>query len=212
MYLKQSGDTFRFPVLPEKISVSYGSKNDNIRVCGIGEVTIIQDSDAATIQFESFFPKTYFSGCNYRNIPNPKEAVETILEMMCNKTPVRFTKTGKPKISMYMTIESFNHYEIGGDVGTIYYSIKLKEYREVSIRQIQVNVSTQKATIGAPVARTDPTPAAKTYTVVSGDCLWNIAKKFYGNGTQYTAIYEANKGVIGGNPNKIFPGQVFTIP
>lgn len=44
------------------------------------------------------------------------------------------------------------------------------------------------------------------------DCLWNIAKKFYGKGSDYTKIYNANKGTIGKNPNLIYPGQVFTIP
>ena len=50
-----------------------------------------------------------------------------------------------------------------------------------------------------------------TYTVKAGDCLWNIAKKFYGNGAQYTKIYNANKNIIK-NPNLIYPGQVLTIP
>lgn len=58
----------------------------------------------------------------------------------------------------------------------------------------------------------DNTVKPKTYTVKSGDCLWNIAKKFYGNGALYTKIYNANKSVIGGNPNLIYPGQVYTIP
>lgn len=49
------------------------------------------------------------------------------------------------------------------------------------------------------------------YTVVKGDCLWNIAKKFYGDGTKYTVIYDANKGIIK-NPSLIYPGQVLTIP
>ena len=53
---------------------------------------------------------------------------------------------------------------------------------------------------------------SKTYTVKKGDCLWNIAKKFYGSGAKYTVIYNANKGVIGSNPNLIYPGQVYTIP
>lgn len=51
-----------------------------------------------------------------------------------------------------------------------------------------------------------------TYTVKRGDCLWNIARSFYGNGALYTKIYEANRGVIGNNPNLIYPGQVFIIP
>ena len=52
----------------------------------------------------------------------------------------------------------------------------------------------------------------KAYTIKKGDCLWNIAKKFYGKGAKYTVIYNANKKVIGGNPNLIYPGQVLTIP
>lgn len=52
----------------------------------------------------------------------------------------------------------------------------------------------------------------KTYTVKPGDNLWDIAKKQYGSGASYEKIYEANKGVIGGNPNLIYPGQTLTIP
>ena len=52
---------------------------------------------------------------------------------------------------------------------------------------------------------------AKTYTVKKGDCLWNIAKQFYGKGSQYSKIFNANKGTIK-NANLIYPGQVLTIP
>jgi len=48
-----------------------------------------------------------------------------------------------------------------------------------------------------------------TYTVVAGDNLTKIAKKF---GTTVDAIYELNKGIIGSNKNLIKPGQVFQIP
>jgi len=50
------------------------------------------------------------------------------------------------------------------------------------------------------------------YTVKSGDTLWGIATKFYGTGTKDMQIYNANKGVIGGNPNLIHPGQRLLIP
>jgi nucleoid-associated protein YgaU len=80
------------------------------------------------------------------------------------------------------------------------------------VRQIKVNISTKKATVSTSAARVDPTPATQTYTVVKGDCLWNISKKFYGSGAKYTVIYNANKSVIGSNPNLIYPGQVLTIP
>jgi len=55
-----------------------------------------------------------------------------------------------------------------------------------------------------------PAPAApRTYTVVSGDTLWAIAEKFYGDGSQYQKIASAS-GVS--NPDLIQPGQVLTIP
>jgi nucleoid-associated protein YgaU len=42
--------------------------------------------------------------------------------------------------------------------------------------------------------------------------LWGIAQHFYGNGALWTQIYNANKGVIGANPNLIHTGAVLTIP
>lgn len=213
MYLAQQHTKFRFPVLPEKVKVSYGSNNDKMRVCGVGEVTVIQDSEAANISFPCFFPRHYFSGCDYKDIPDPVSAVETILELKDSGKPVRFTITGGMNVSMFVTIEKFDAEEHGGDLETVHYSITLKEYREVSIRQIKVETATKKATISAPVSRTDTSPSGgQTYTVVKGDCLWNISKKFYGSGSRYTVIYNANKAVIGGNPNLIYPGQVLTIP
>lgn len=86
-----------------------------------------------------------------------------------------------------------------------------------SAEVIRVNFgskSIKKTTTTTPksVQEQTPEPQSRTYTVVKGDCLWNIAKKFYGNGADYTKIYNANKGVIGGNPNLIYPGQVLVIP
>jgi nucleoid-associated protein YgaU len=51
----------------------------------------------------------------------------------------------------------------------------------------------------------------QSYTVVSGDSLSRIAKHFYGRGGQWHAIFAANRDLID-DPDKIFPGQVLTIP
>ena len=52
----------------------------------------------------------------------------------------------------------------------------------------------------------------KTYTVKAGDTLLNIAKKFYGEDADYQKIYDANKDLIGSDPNMIKVGQELTIP
>ena len=63
----------------------------------------------------------------------------------------------------------------------------------------------------APAPKEQTSAGGTTYTVVKGDCLWAIAKRFYGSGAKYTLIYNANKGIIK-NPSLIYPGQVLTIP
>ncbi|MGZ5244343.1 MAG: LysM peptidoglycan-binding domain-containing protein [Bacteroidia bacterium] len=54
--------------------------------------------------------------------------------------------------------------------------------------------------------------ANDTYTVKSGDSLSKIAKQYYGDAQQWKKIYEANKDVIGSNPDLIQPGQTYKIP
>lgn len=50
------------------------------------------------------------------------------------------------------------------------------------------------------------------HKVVSGDSLSKIAQHYYGSGAKWQLIYEANREVIGANPNLIRVGQVLKIP
>lgn len=52
--------------------------------------------------------------------------------------------------------------------------------------------------------------AAQTYEVVRGDCLFQIARRFLGDGYRWREIYEANRDKIQ-DPNLIFPGQKLSI-
>ncbi|WP_019961471.1 LysM peptidoglycan-binding domain-containing protein [Woodsholea maritima] len=47
--------------------------------------------------------------------------------------------------------------------------------------------------------------------VQPGNSLWRIARRLYGEGFQYTVIYEANRDQIR-DPNLIYPGQVLSAP
>jgi len=52
---------------------------------------------------------------------------------------------------------------------------------------------------------------ARTYVVKSGDSLSKIAKELLGDAKRWPEIYEANKALIGDNPNLIHPGQTLVI-
>ncbi len=62
---------------------------------------------------------------------------------------------------------------------------------------------------------TAPKPAAppppERYTVVEGDSLSKIAKKQYGDASQWKRIFEANRDQIK-NPDLIQPGWKLVIP
>lgn len=202
-------EKIRLPVLPEKFTVKQGSNNESIDITGLGEITIMQSRPALQFSFSSFFPAHYFSGMKVLVVTPPITYVNRILKWKASKVPIHFICTGM-YVNMYCTIESFTYSESGGDVGTYDYDITLKEYREVTLKS--VTVSDSVATVQDTVARVDSADVPKTYTVKSGDCLYNISKSLYGDGAKYSEIYAANKSVIGSNPNLIKPGQVLTIP
>ena len=52
----------------------------------------------------------------------------------------------------------------------------------------------------------------RIYIVLDDDYLSKIAKKVYGDAKRWPEIYEANKDIIGSNPNIIHGGQKLRIP
>jgi nucleoid-associated protein YgaU len=56
-----------------------------------------------------------------------------------------------------------------------------------------------------------PAPESQWHTVVAGDTLSKIAKKFYGDANAYQRIFEANTPMLK-HPDKIYPGQMLRIP
>lgn len=51
-----------------------------------------------------------------------------------------------------------------------------------------------------------PAGKEKRYVVKKGDCLWDIAEKQLGDGMRWSGIYEANKALIGDDPDLLYVG------
>ncbi|MCB2406929.1 LysM peptidoglycan-binding domain-containing protein [Hymenobacter lucidus] len=64
----------------------------------------------------------------------------------------------------------------------------------------------------APTTAQPTAAKGDSYTVVSGDSLSKIAKHHYGDASKWHQIYEANKAIIGSNPDHIEVGQQLTLP
>jgi nucleoid-associated protein YgaU len=63
--------------------------------------------------------------------------------------------------------------------------------------------------VSTPVA---PIDAKTQYRVQSGDSLYRIAVRLYGNGNLGEKIYDINKDLIGPDPAKLKPGQILKLP
>ncbi len=114
-------------------------------------------------------------------------------------------------------ISGFGEFDGKYYVDKIKHSLGKGYTMQLSIHKVQTAI---KATAPAPSAAGS---GSQTYTVVSGDTLWGISKKFYGTGTKYHIIYEANAELIeatakshgkksSDNGHWIWPGETFTIP
>ncbi len=213
MTLIVGGRVINIPVLPAKLNVSSPGKNERVTVLELGEVLLLRKKGLRILSWESFFPVSkapYTVG----QIRDPVSIVQAIQKARDQKSPVRFLITGTDlDCNLRMGIDSFEYEERSGELGDLYYTIKLYEWKDISPKRIVLPEKKEEpAKTKEPERPGKPEQTSKTYTVKPGDCLWNIAKKFYGKGSDYTKIYNANKGKIGSNPNLIYPGQVFTIP
>lgn len=213
MWLTYNGEKekLRFPVLPEEINIRKGLSSKSVDIQGLGEVLIMQDPTAITITFSSFFPATPFPGVQFEDLTPPSDLKDKITAWQKSDLPVHFIVTGTT-INIYCIITDFNYSEKGGDIGTLHYTLTLKEYKEVHARQVKIDTEAKKATVPAETpARTDNRAQEKTYTVKAGDCLWSIAAKYLGSGSRYTEIVKLNADKIK-NPNLIYAGQVLVLP
>jgi len=87
---------------------------------------------------------------------------------------------------------------------------------DLQVDQIDPETGRVTAVIALPFERATPEAAlqaraAGRVVVQPGNSLWRIARQLYGEGVQYTVIYEANRDQIR-DPDLIYPGQVFDAP
>lgn len=196
------GET-RFPAAPESLKVTGESGNQTEFANGLGEITLCRGSRQREVSFTGYFP-----GIGERDLfPFCKETPEiygNLLEEYRNRRqPVRFSLSGGAyPCSFPVTVEKLSLRQEAGSEG-LFYELELKEYRSF---QQKTAIAGQAS---AP-ARADLREKQKTvvHTVVKGDTLWAIARRYLGDGSRYGEIARYN-GIA--NPNLIYPGQEVTI-
>lgn len=212
MFLVIGRRDLRIPVLPEKLSIRSSTKVDKVSVLSLGEVARIGDLGLRTVKWSSYFP-------------SESEAIDVIKFLQANrneKKPIRLILTGFDlDINGLFAIDAIDYEERAGEVGDIYYSISLVEWKNYAPRRIEImrpaGTSKEVAVI-KPEPRPGEPEKPKKIVVRAGDSLWALAKKYYGNGGRYPELYEKNREIIdarnrltGAIRYTIYPGQEFVL-
>ena len=229
IWLKHDKDALQLPILPPSFSVAIGSGHQTVNVQTKGEVSIMGKKGLKSTDLTSFFPAQDYPFAAYPKDREPHDYVKEIESWLEEVVRITITDTN---INMECLITSFSYGEPDG-TGDMQYTISLQEYRKPTYTKPKKELppasigNSSGLVVGKEPTRPTTKPKQKTYTVKSGDCLWNIAKKYYGSGTKASKIYNANKALIEKTAKKyghsssynkgvagwwIFPGMKLVIP
>ena len=222
MYNFYLGKTL-LPVAPSKLQLKINNANKTYTLINDGEINVLKTPELTDIDFEILLPNTKDSYGKYKNgFKKPYWYLKKLKKYKQKKKTFKFIVTrsapnGKNKrysTNMKVSLEDYTVIEDADNGLDTVVSIRLKQYRKYGTKKCKITFAGTKPTISSQNTREagDTMPQATSYTVVSGDSLWKIAATHLGSGSRWNEIYNLNKSVIGGNPNLIYPGQVFTLP
>lgn len=232
-YFKDGSDVLTFPITPSELSIRVGSNNSTVTLINEGEINILKSPSLTEVEFDARFPmRQYPYARQFSKFENYWNVFKGLKE---NKKSFRFivARTNPSgaltwETNLLMALEDMTIKESADEGDDVIISFKLKQYKEYGVKTIQLPVKEPDpppttSTSEQPRSDENKTKTVRTHTVGRGDCLWSLAKKYYGSGTKEKIIYEANKTLIEDTARKygrkssnngwwIYDGTVLTIP
>jgi hypothetical protein len=229
-YFKIGESVLTFPITPPELKIKVGSNNKVVTLINEGDINILKAPSLIEVEFEARFPMRQFPYA--REFHNFQTYYDQFKDLKENKKSFRFivartTPNGSRTwdTNLLMALEDFELKESADEGDDVLVSFTLKQYKEYGVKKIKIanTKPTTTSTSNTTRGNDNKTSSSKQYTVKRGDCLWNIAKKFYGNGAKWKTIYNANKTIIENTAKKygkksssnghwIYPGTKLNIP
>lgn len=213
------------PITPGKLKIKVNGQNKTINLINGEEVNVLNPPGLTDISFDAVFPWTRYPFAQYgRRFRDPEYYLNLLEELKTSKHPFRFIVIRESPsggsffdTNMSVSLEDYSINEDAKEGMDVPVTINLKQYlhygtQRVTIKEPVSAASSDTAEVTMETERdASSAPKVNTYTVQSGDSLCNIAKRFLGDGSRYTEIYNLNRDKIS-NPNRISAGQVLTMP
>jgi len=215
-------DGLLMPIAPKQILIRYRGKNQRTALLDGGEVTHLRAGAGAELSVELCLPRRPLPFARYdaRGFRPEEVFLERFMTLREERRPFRFicarVVSGRGVLAdtnMRVSLEDLEVKESAEEGGDLIVQVTMREYQAYAATRVAVEE--QDVVFEWPARETDnrPQPESqnRTYTVVRGDTLWGIARRFLGDGRRYGEIFELNRDQIS-NPNLIFPGQVLRLP
>ena len=208
-------DGLVLPIPPSKIDTKIKGNNKTINLINDGDINVLKFPGLTEFSFDARLSWTKYPFS--MNDLKPNVFLDKFEELMTNKKAFQLIikrssfkgDTLLLKNDRKVSLEDYTIKEDAKDGTDIVVTLKFKLYRDYGTKIVEI--LEDKTAVIENQRNADSAPELTTYTVVKGDCLWNIAKKYLGDGRRYTEIYELNKDIIK-NPNRIYVGQVLKMP
>lgn len=220
IWIKTNEMNMRLPIAHPEFERLTSASYDDESVLGLGDVAIYKSNGLAKISIESFFPNHNYSFNAYGDVWKVYDYVKWMKKWKNEGTVVRVIYTGTD-INQLMTLRDFNYGEKNAS-GDVHYTADFIEHREIKIPKLSSNNnngnnsnnSNSNNNNNRPVEK-PPVSTQKTHIVGKGDSLWSLAKKYYGKGSLWKKIADANVKTypsLKNNPNFIRDGWKLVIP
>ena len=214
-------------VNPASVEFTDVQNNQQINLLEVGTALLLGNRGLIGTTLESFFPSSESPFYKRHGGTRTPQECKALIKKWKDKGMIVRLIISDMDINLAMAVNSFSTTHREGD-DDIYFSLELIEYKTLNVPTVKVSTKVKSSITKRPAtsskkATSSGSSSGKSYTIKGGDTLWAIATRYYGSGTQYMKIYNANKSTIESaakahgfsssqNGHWIWAGTTLTIP
>ena len=188
-------DGVLLPVPPSKLNIKIKNKNETVTLVDGSEYNVLKRAGLSEISFECLLPNFDYPFSVYENgFLNADYFLDLFEKLKVEQRVFTFcVERGASARSFFnCALEDYTITESSDEGFDFRVGIKLKQH--TPRKTVVINSAADSS--GAKISETKREITTKAgniaYKIKSGDTLWALAKRYYGDGSRWKEIYDAN--------------------
>lgn len=204
----KNGEALTLPVTPAGYEWNDGINVNTINISQAGDRNMPGGRTMCSGAVTGLLPAQRYEFCEPDAVAEPQYYLDRLSAWCTAKEPVRFIVTGELNKLVYLEKIARTVQDATGDV---YVTVSMREYEALEAVSVSNLDTGGNAGTGNGTQTAEHSGQGQSYTIVKGDTLSAICRRYYGKGTAayYNALAKYNNIK---NPHLIYPGHTITIP